>query len=57
VLGLNLKAAFFVAQAAARRMIAASVPGTLIHMGSQMGHVDGCDRSSTVLRHGARGGE
>lgn len=45
VLDLNLKSAFFVAQAAARRMIAAGVPGSLIHMGSQMGHVGGPNRS------------
>lgn len=45
VLGLNLKSAFFVAQAAARRMIEADVRGTLIHMGSQMGHVGGANRS------------
>lgn len=45
VLGLNLKAAFFVAQAAARRMIEQGVSGSLIHMGSQMGHVGGLNRS------------
>lgn len=45
VLGLNVKAAFFVAQACARRMIATGVQGSLIHMGSQMGHVGGPNRS------------
>lgn len=45
VMDLNLKAAFFVAQAAARRLIAAGEPGSLIHMGSQMGHVGGPNRS------------
>jgi NAD(P)-dependent dehydrogenase (short-subunit alcohol dehydrogenase family) len=45
VLGLNLKSAFFVAQAAARRMIAAGIAGSLIHIGSQMGHVGGPNRS------------
>lgn len=45
VLGLNLKSTFFVAQAAARRMIDEGVSGSLIHMGSQMGHVGGCNRS------------
>lgn len=45
VLGLNLKAAFFVAQAAAVRMIADGIPGSLIHIGSQMGHVGGSNRS------------
>lgn len=41
VLGLNLKAAFFVAQSAARRMVAEGVKGSLIHMSSQMGHAAG----------------
>ncbi len=45
VLDLNLKAAFFVAQGCARRMIADGVPGSLIHVGSQMGHVGGPNRS------------
>jgi NAD(P)-dependent dehydrogenase (short-subunit alcohol dehydrogenase family) len=45
VLGLNLKAAFFVAQAASRRMIDAGLKGSIIHMGSQMGHVGGPQRS------------
>ena len=45
VVDLNLKSAFFVAQAAARRMIDAGVAGSLIHMGSQMGHVGGPNRS------------
>ncbi len=45
VLGINVKSAFFVAQACARRMIEAGVAGSLIHMGSQMGHVGGPDRS------------
>jgi NAD(P)-dependent dehydrogenase (short-subunit alcohol dehydrogenase family) len=45
VLGLNLKASFFVAQGAARRMIEQGVPGSLIHIGSQMGHVGGPNRS------------
>lgn len=45
VLGLNLRAAFFVAQAVARRMVDADVRGTIIHMGSQMGHVGGPRRS------------
>ena len=36
VLDLNLKSAFFVAQAAAKRMIEAGAAGSLIHMSSQM---------------------
>lgn len=45
VIGLNVKAAFFVAQSAARRMIEAGKGGSLIHIGSQMGHVGGPNRS------------
>lgn len=45
VLDLNLRAAFFVAQACAKRMIAADVKGSLLHMSSQMGHVGGPNRS------------
>lgn len=45
VLGLNLKSAFFVAKAAAQKMITDQVGGSLIHMSSQMGHVGGPNRS------------
>ena len=45
VIGLNVKAAFFVAQAAARALIAAGRGGSLIHISSQMGHVGGPNRS------------
>lgn len=45
VLDLNLKSAFFVAQGCVRRMLAEGVTGSLIHIGSQMGHVGGPDRS------------
>jgi NAD(P)-dependent dehydrogenase (short-subunit alcohol dehydrogenase family) len=45
VIGLNVKAAFFVAQAVAARMIEAGLKGSIIHIGSQMGHVGGARRS------------
>jgi NAD(P)-dependent dehydrogenase (short-subunit alcohol dehydrogenase family) len=45
VLDLNVKAAFFAAQSVAHGLIAAGRPGSLIHIGSQMGHVGGIDRS------------
>lgn len=45
VLNLNVKSAFFVAQACARQMIAERRRGSIIHMGSQMGHVGGVNRS------------
>ena len=45
VLDLNVKSAFFVAQACAQKMIAEGQTGSLIHMSSQMGHVGGPNRS------------
>lgn len=45
VLDLNVKAAFFVAQACVRRMREQHIGGSLIHIGSQMGHVGGPNRS------------
>lgn len=45
VYDLNVKSAFFVAQACVRKMIAENVKGSLIHIGSQMGHVGGPNRS------------
>ncbi|MGB3740123.1 MAG: SDR family NAD(P)-dependent oxidoreductase [Pontixanthobacter sp.] len=45
VLDLNLKASFFVAKACAVRLREAGRQGSLIHMGSQMGHVGGPGRS------------
>ena len=45
VLDLNVKSAFFVAQACVQQMIAEGATGSLIHMSSQMGHVGGPNRS------------
>jgi NAD(P)-dependent dehydrogenase (short-subunit alcohol dehydrogenase family) len=45
VYNLNVKSAFFVAQACARKMMVDGAKGSLIHMSSQMGHVGGPDRS------------
>lgn len=45
VLDLNLRAAFFCAQAVARRLLAAGRPGTIINVSSQMGHVGAANRS------------
>jgi len=39
VSNLNLRSAFAVAQAVARRMVETKTPGSLIHVSSQMGHV------------------
>lgn len=45
VMNLNLRSAYFVAQAVARGMVSAGIRGSLIHMGSQMGHVGGRERT------------
>jgi NAD(P)-dependent dehydrogenase (short-subunit alcohol dehydrogenase family) len=45
VMNLNVRAAFFVAQAVARGMIAARKGGAIVHVSSQMGHVGGARRS------------
>jgi NAD(P)-dependent dehydrogenase (short-subunit alcohol dehydrogenase family) len=45
VMDLNVRAAFFAAQAVARGMIAARIPGAILHVSSQMGHVGGAKRS------------
>lgn len=45
VVDLNVKSAFFVAQACTKRMLDEKVAGSLIHIGSQMGHVGGPNRS------------
>ena len=45
VLGLNVKAAFFVAQGFAARLLEAGRPGSIINMSSQMGHVGGPSRT------------
>jgi NAD(P)-dependent dehydrogenase (short-subunit alcohol dehydrogenase family) len=49
VVDLNVKSAYFVAQGAAKRMLAEGIPGSLIHVGSQMGHVGGENRSLYCL--------
>lgn len=45
VLDLNLKAAFFVAQGFAKSLVQVGGSGSMIHVGSQMGHVGGPERS------------
>jgi NAD(P)-dependent dehydrogenase (short-subunit alcohol dehydrogenase family) len=45
VMELNVRAAYFVAQSVARRLVAAGVPGSIINISSQMGHVGGANRS------------
>ncbi|RUT98523.1 SDR family oxidoreductase [Mesorhizobium sp. M7A.T.Ca.TU.009.01.3.2] len=45
IMGLNLRASFFVAQIVARRMVEQGVSGSIINMSSQMGHVGAATRS------------
>jgi NAD(P)-dependent dehydrogenase (short-subunit alcohol dehydrogenase family) len=45
IMGLNVRAAFFVAQAVARRLLEAQRPGSIINISSQMGHVGAARRT------------
>jgi len=45
ILNLNVRSAFFVAQAVAKRLVEAKRPGSIIHISSQMGHVGGPRRT------------
>jgi NAD(P)-dependent dehydrogenase (short-subunit alcohol dehydrogenase family) len=42
---LNVRSAYFVAQAVVRRLVEAKRPGSIIHISSQMGHVGGPRRT------------
>lgn len=56
VAGLNLKAAFFVTQTVARRMIEDGRGGSIIHVSSQMGHVGAANRTLyCATKHGLEG--
>ncbi|RLJ36162.1 2-deoxy-D-gluconate 3-dehydrogenase [Litoreibacter meonggei] len=53
VMGLNLRAAYFLSSYAAKRMTGA---GSIIHISSQMGHVGGVDRAVyCASKHGLEG--
>ncbi|HET9714671.1 MAG TPA: glucose 1-dehydrogenase [Pseudolabrys sp.] len=45
VFSLNVRAAYFVAQAVARRLVEAKKTGSIVNMSSQMGHVGGPTRT------------
>jgi NAD(P)-dependent dehydrogenase (short-subunit alcohol dehydrogenase family) len=45
VFALNVRAAFFMAQAVALRLVAAKLPGSIINISSQMGHVGAARRT------------
>jgi NAD(P)-dependent dehydrogenase (short-subunit alcohol dehydrogenase family) len=56
ITNLNQRAAFFVAQAVARRMVEAGRGGSIIHVSSQMGHVGGLRRTVYCMsKHGIEG--
>ena len=53
---LNQRAAFFVAQAVAQRMVAEERKGSIIHISSQMGQVGGARRTVYCMtKHGIEG--
>ncbi len=45
IMGLNVRAAYFVAQAVVRKLLDAKRPGSIINISSQMGHVGGPKRT------------
>ena len=56
VMGLNLRAAYFLSVETARAMIDAERPGSIIHISSQMGLVGGIDRAVyCASKHGLQG--
>jgi NAD(P)-dependent dehydrogenase (short-subunit alcohol dehydrogenase family) len=56
VLGLNVRAAFFVAQAVVRRLLSENRPGSIINMSSQMGHVGAVNRTVySATKHAIEG--
>lgn len=56
VTNLNVRAAYFLAQAVAKGMIAAKKPGSIITVSSQMGHVGGIERAVySATKHAVEG--
>ena len=49
IMDINLRAAFTVAQAVAQKFVALKVPGSIVNMSSQMGHVGGPLRSAYCM--------
>jgi NAD(P)-dependent dehydrogenase (short-subunit alcohol dehydrogenase family) len=45
IMGLNVRAAFFMAQAVAKRLLEEKLPGSIINISSQMGHVGAARRT------------
>ena len=56
VTGVNLRSAYFLSAYAARALLAAGKPGSIVHISSQMGHVGGVDRAVyCATKHGLEG--
>ena len=56
VADVNLRAAYFLSQQAAKALVAEGRAGSLIHVSSQMGHVGGVDRAVyCATKHGLEG--
>ena len=56
VSALNVKAAYFLAQAVARPLVAAGRPGAILQISSQMAHVGGMDRAVyAATKHAVEG--
>lgn len=56
VTNVNLRSAYFLSAYAARALIKAGKPGSIIHISSQMGHVGGVDRALyCATKHGLEG--
>ncbi len=45
IMGLNVRAAYFMAQTVAARLLAAKLPGSIVNISSQMGHVGAARRT------------
>ncbi len=56
VTDVNLRSAYFLSSYAAKALLAAGQPGSIIHISSQMGHVGGVDRALyCATKHGLEG--
>lgn len=56
VTAINLRGAYFLSAAAARALMKAEAPGSIIHISSQMGHVGGVERAVyCATKHGVEG--
>ena len=56
VMSINLRSAYFLSAFAARALIDAGRPGSIIHISSQMGHVGGIERAVyCASKHGLEG--